>query len=444
MATITSSPAPRRTRKWPLVLATTAAALLLGGIGLLSLIPSDQELALRASTELEAALGVPVRVGALHWKLRPSVVVELEEVAIQQSQPIVINHLSAQLNVSALWQRRLKVDRLEIDGATLPQLSLRGLQVPSSKPAKTVDAADSSDADAPPPARWQVDELPLEQLVFRNVTWISRFGTRVVYDGDVQFDPGWRPRKAELSRPGFEPATRLTLTRQALDDRWDMRSTVGGGSANGELQLQTRANGQLQLGGKLQLRHIEAVSALAAFNRRSIIAGKIAGETTLSAQGANMAELGRTLHTSTPFVMGPSTLLRFDLSRAIHTVGKEHAGKTPLDSVKGQLDTQNTRDGMVLNFTGVKATSGALTASGEGRIAQKKIEAELAVDLVEGLVGVPLKLSGPLAHVKVSVPAGAVVGAVVGTAVLPVAGTAIGARIGAAVGKIFGGGSSSP
>ena len=62
----------------------------------------------------------------------------------------------------------------------------------------------------------------------------------------------------------------------------------------------------------------------------------------------------------------------------------------------------------------------------------------MAVDLVSGLVGVPLTISGPVSAVKVSVPAGAIAGAAVGTAVLPGIGTAIGARIGATLGNIFG------
>lgn len=437
MAIITSRVPQKPARKWLLAAGVAAAVLMLGGVGLVILLPSDEQLARRAATELEAALGVPVSVGALHWQLRPSVQVVLENVATQQSQPIVINQLTAKLNGSALLKRRLKVDRLEVDGAMLPHLSLRGLTMPSSGSVKAADPANPSHFSDSKTGSLQVDELPLERLVFRNVTWISRYGNRVVYDGDVQFEAGWRPRQAEFWRPGFEPATKLTLTRLGQDDRWDMRSTVGGGSANGELQLQTRANGELHLDGQLQLQGIETVSALAAFSRRSVITGKIAGQTTLSAKGSSLAELARSLHTTTPFVMGRSTVLRFDLSRAIRSVGKEHAGKTALDSVSGQLDTQNTPDGMVLHVTRIKVSSGALTASGQAHIANQQIKAELAVDLVDGLVGVPLKLSGPLAQVKVSVPSGAVAGAVVGTAVLPVVGTAIGARIGAALEKIF-------
>ena len=78
-------------------------------------------------------------------------------------------------------------------------------------------------------------------------------------------------------------------------------------------------------------------------------------------------------------------------------------------------------------------------ATGKGRLANQTIEAEVAVDLVSGLVGVPLTISGPVSAVKVSVPAVALSGAAVGTAVLPGIGTAIGARFGATRGNIFGG-----
>ena len=422
---ITPQTPMRPPRKWWWAAGIAAAVLVLGGIGVYSLVPSDEELARRAATELESALGVPVSVGALHWRLRPSAVVALENVATQQGQPIVIKKLTAHVDIAALWQRRLRLDLVELDGAVLPQLSLKGLHPPADTPLP------------PQPGRLQVDEAPVTRLIFRDVAWVSRYGTRLVFDGDAQFDAGWRPRHASLRRPDFEPSANLTLTRQGDEDRWDTLINIGGGTANGQLRLKPLANGQLQLSGKLQPRGIDAVSALAAFNRRSIIAGKVSGETTLSASGDGLAGLARSLHTSTPFTVGHATLLRFDLEKAIRSAGKDHAGKTALNSVTGQLDTQNTADGMVVDFSRVKAESGVLSASGKARIANRQIDAELSVDLVEGLVGVPLKLSGPLARVNVSVPPGALAGAAVGTAVLPGVGTAIGARIGAALGKIF-------
>ena len=60
------------------------------------------------------------------------------------------------------------------------------------------------------------------------------------------------------------------------------------------------------------------------------------------------------------------------------------------------------------------------------------------MDLIGGLVGVPLRVTGPVNAVKVSVAPGVLAGAVVGTAVLPGIGTALGVRVGAALGKLFG------
>lgn len=415
------TPPRTRTRKWLLALGLFLGALALLWIALARLIPSDEALAQRAAAELEQALGVKVSVGALHWQLRPAPALVMEGVATLQPQPIVIKKLTARLNLAALLQRRVKIDSAELDGAVLPQLSLHALGGKQGTYRLGVG----------------VDELPLARLVFRDLTWITRHGVAIVFAGEVDFDAGWRPRQAQLRRPGVAPATDLSLTRQAQQDRWAVRINLGGGTAHGELQLQTRDQGLLQLNGKLQPQGIEVASALSAFNRTPIISGKASGETTLSASGQGMAQLAQSVHTQTRFTMGRSQLLRFDLDKALRSAGQQHAGKTPLDAVSGQLDTQNTAQGMVVKLSNVKAQAGALSASGQARLAQRQVDAEFSVDLVDGVVGVPLRLSGPIDQVKVSVAPGALAGAAVGTAVLPGVGTAIGARLGATLGKMF-------
>ncbi len=418
-----------RARQWWTGLGVLAGVLLLAGITLVHLVPSDEELARRTAAELEAALGVKISVGAVHWHLLPTPAFVIEDAATVQAQPVVIKKLTVYPELAALWQRRIRLDRAELDGGVVPQLSLSGLGKRNN--------------DAPKggsPAGYVVAELPLKRFVFRQLTWISRRGIPVIYDGEIDFDSGWRPRTAELRRPEFQPATSLSLDRQGLQDRWTVRIKLGGGTANGEAQLQTSARGRLHLSGKLKPQQLEVSSALQAFNRRPVIAGKASGDTTFSADGLNGTELARSFKTQTSFVMGPARLLHFDLDKAIRTAGREHAGQTPLDSVSGKLETQNTADGMVTYFRGINAKSGSLSASGDARLFNRQIEAEFAVDLVKGVVGVPLKVSGPTSDVSVSVPGGAVAGAVVGTAVLPGLGTAIGARMGAALGKILGSG----
>jgi uncharacterized protein involved in outer membrane biogenesis len=409
----------RHGQKWAVAAAVLAALLGALWLALVWLVPSDEDLAAHASGELQSRLGVPVKLGALRWHLLPVPAIVLQDLATDQAPAITVQKITAYPNLPALLDGRLQLDRIELDGAVLPQVSLRALDQPRG-PARDGDGA-----------------TLIARVVFRDLRWISRRGSSVVYDGEIDFDPNWRPRQAQLRRPDFTPVTDLTLTRQGQEDRWSASINVGGGSANGEFQLQTRANGRLHLEGKLQPQGVEVASALAAFGGRSIIAGQASGDTALSANGDTLGELAQSLHSKTRFTMGRSTLLRLDLDKAVRSLGKQHEGQTALDSVSGQLDTQNTPQGMVVTYTGIKARSGVLSASGTATVANRQIKAEFAVDLVDGLVGVPLQLSGPLDHIAVSVPKGAIAGAVLGTAVLPGVGTAIGARIGATLGNLF-------
>jgi uncharacterized protein (DUF697 family) len=79
-----------------------------------------------------------------------------------------------------------------------------------------------------------------------------------------------------------------------------------------------------------------------------------------------------------------------------------------------------------------------LTASGNLRLFNRKLDGEIAVDLVDGVVGVPLKIGGTMSDPELSLTGGALTGAAIGSAVLPGVGTAIGARIGQQVEKMFG------
>lgn len=120
------------------------------------------------------------------------------------------------------------------------------------------------------------------------------------------------------------------------------------------------------------------------------------------------------------------------------TAGISRGGTTPLDELTGVLDTQGTDDGVVMRYTGLKARSGVLTASGRLRLFNRKLDGEIAVDLIDGVVGMPLQIGGTMSEPEVSLTGGALAGAAVGTAVLPGVGTALGARAGQQLEKLFG------
>lgn len=369
-----------------------------------------------------------VTVRSAHLQLWPHPEFVLADVATVQAQPISLRLLVAHPDLAELLRRRLSLRDVEIDGAVVPQLSLLDLH---GKPA----AGHGSML------------VPAEQLHFQHLTWITRYGKELEFDGSALLDPDGHPRRAELVRSGVQPAARLTLARQDTE-HWQLEMQLGGGTANGLVELTSDKNGRLQLSGRLAPREIEVASALDALKTHSPVRGKASGQTLISASGDNFREVVGSLHTRTNFSMTQATLLHVDVDKAVRSFGKEHGGQTALRALAGQMDTQNTHQGMVVHFTGIQAQGESFTAKGEATVAKRQVDGEMTVDVAGGLVGVPVKVSGPLGreHISVSMAAvaGEAAGAAVGTAVLPGIGTVIGAGVGRAVGKLFGNDAPKP
>jgi uncharacterized protein involved in outer membrane biogenesis len=388
-------------------------------------VPSDAELAARVSSEFEQRTGIGLKVGELHWALFPVPRVVLEDVATVQDEPIRVRRLEINPQLRSLLARELRVDSVSADGVALPRASVRAFR-------------GRTDASPTPRGNWTLAAVPVEQVRFTELTWIDRRDIPLAYDGRVDFDPQWRPRTAEFSRRGVTPPARLRLERDGDADRWRTLIDIAGGTWNGSTELAIQKDDTLLLTGQLEPRNVDIEQLMQTFDRRAPVAGKVNGQTELRATGATLGELWRGATTRTRFTVQPATLTRFDLTKAIQTAGTSRGGRTPLDELTGTLGTENTDDGMRFSYTGLKARSGLLTASGSARIYHRAIDGEVAVDLVDGVVGVPLKVSGSLDDPTLSLTGGALTGAAVGTAVLPGVGTAIGARIGQQVERLFG------
>ena len=406
--------------KW--VLGAGVVAVVLGAIAVavVAWLPSDEDFAAKIKVEAEKRLGVGVTIGSAHWSLFPQPVVVINHLRTDQAEPVVIGRLVAEAGLRSLIRRDFVLSKLTIEDATLPRNSLIAFH---GKPG-----AGAPDASA---------RAPLERFEFRNFTWIPYSGVAVAYDGEIDFDNNWRPRHGELRRPGVTPPFTLKIEREADADRWSAAIDVGGGKANGNVELSVSTDGLLQLSGQLAPRDIDVVSALDTFNRRSPIGGKASGKTVLSAKGKSLPELARSLHTRSILSIASAKMLRFDLDRAVSTLGKEHDGQTALQELAGQIDTQNTHEGMRVTYANVKARHDRYTARADAVIYHRQVDATGTLDIVDGLVGIPFGLHGPTNKPKVSIPPGFFAGAVIGTAIVPVVGTAIGARIGGTLGRIF-------
>ena len=318
-----------RRQKWTLGVGIAAVVLGAAWVAVIVWLPSDEEFAARLESEAEQRLGVKVTIGSAHWALLPTPVAVIGDFRTQQAQPVVIGHLSARPNLRALLRGEIVLEHMEIDDAVFPRSSLLAFH---GRPG--AGAPDAS------------ERTPLQRFEFRNVTWIPYSGVAVAYDGEIDFDTNWRPRHAELRRPGSSPPFTATLEREGAADRWNAAVQVGGGTAHGNVELSSAPNGAMQLSGQLAPHEIDVASALSTFNRRSPIGGKASGKTVLSGQGESVPELARSLHTRSVLSITAAKILRFDLDKAMSTLGKEHDGQTALQELTGQIDTQNTSEGM--------------------------------------------------------------------------------------------------
>jgi hypothetical protein len=389
----------KRRQKWAIGLGISATVLGAAWLAVDWWSPTDEDLTARLTAEAEKRLGVKVTIGSAHWAVLPRPSVVVKDFRTQQAQPVVIRRLTAYPKSGSLPDSKMAFERIDIDDAVFPRNSVRAFH---GKPgASQPDAGDG---------------VLLDHFVFRNVTWISYSGIPVVYDGEIDFGAHWRPRHAELRRPGISPPFTLKLTREGDADRWQARIHVGGGTLHGDVALKSDASGTLHLSGRLAPKDIGVASAVGAFNRRSPVDGKGSGQTVLSANGKSAGELVRSLHTRTEFSINSATILRFDLDKAISTRGKERDGQTALQELTGRLDTQNTDEGMRATYTGLNARSGERTATGEATIYHRQLEASGILHLVAGGMGVPFTVTGPVEKPKMSVSKGAFVGAAIGAA----------------------------
>ncbi|WCM88277.1 hypothetical protein [Acidovorax sp. NCPPB 3576] len=414
---------PRHRLRWIALGATAVALVCAGAVAVWW--PSEAELARRAGDAATERLGVPVTVGQLHWSLFPSPRVELRDVRTEQKAPLTAERISAGVRWGDLLRRRLALTDLQLENATIAQASLSQFQV-----------RDAGGSETPMPLSFTLGPIPLERAEWQGVRWVGRNGRTLVYAGSAEFDSGWRPRQAWLERPGAPVLTRMAITREGAEDRWRAEVSAGGRTEQGTLRLQ-EINGRYRVTGAIDFTGVDIEGLMAAFERRAVVAGKASGHTDLIAEGADPAEAVQALHTRTRFTVARARLLTFDLERAVKTVGTQRGGTTQLDSLQGVVRTEADEGGTIVRFGDLKATSGVLSATGDAVLQNRRVSGHVAVDLVDGVVGIPLEFGGTMDDTTLTLPPAAMAGAAVGTAVAPGVGTAIGARIGETLRRIF-------
>lgn len=404
------------TRRWAMAAVAVMALAVAAWAALRAFMPSDEELARRLEAMFEARTGQALVVGQLRWRVLGLPVVEVLDARTKQEAAIRVRRLALHPQLLPLLRKRLVIDRLEVDGADVPRDSLRALQ----------DRTAETD-----------DRVELRRLVFTDLSYTSYSGIAVAVEGEIAFDDDRLPSRVQIRRPGASPATSLDAAREGRTDRgahrYRLRVQAGGGTAHGQARLTTRDDGRLVLAGELAPRQVEVQSLLDAFHRRSFISGKASGQTSLRAEGDTVGELFRSLRTRSELTVQGGKILRIDVAKAVKSLGEDRAGQTPLDSLSGVVETQNTEHGMKTTFTHVKAVAGSYGATGCATLYRKQLAAQGELDIAGGLVGVPFSAHGPTRQPTLRIAKGSIAGAAIGTVLLPGIGTAIGAQIGGAV-----------
>lgn len=411
---------------WPIAaraLAIVAILLAAAMLALAAVMPDDAALRRRLVAELQQRYEVQVDVRSVSWTLLPAPIVTIRGLHTHQKEPIDIESLRLRPAVGLpLLRGQLAIALLEVDGMRLPTASLRAFRAPRDNGARSSRSGRRHASVGP---------VLLEKLRLRHLVWVSRTGVELLLNGDVEFDDDYRPRRAEFWRPGFLPATRIRLQRQGLTDSWHAEVELGGGSADGDVALESGGD-RLTVTGTLNPRNIDLQTAAAALNRRTAVGGSAHGVTRVGARGTTPGELGSSLRLRTEGVVDHAEVLRVDVDRAIRTLGMQHDGRTKLKSLTGVMDLQNTPDGTVVNYRDIKAEGETFTARARGTVFNRHVAASGELRALGGTVVLPFVVTGPTRDVKVTVPTAVKAGAVAGTVVLPVIGTILGARAAAA------------
>jgi uncharacterized protein involved in outer membrane biogenesis len=391
---------------------------------------STDEFRLRVEQEATAVLGVPLKLERVGLTLWPLPGVALDGVELRTRQPLKVERIELRPAWLHLLIGRVAISTLVVRRAVLPQQGIDALLASLQKIRQRDKSPDTGSSLHLLPRRTVLDEL----------SWVDARGKAITVQAEARLDSDALPERLELEvLRGRLQGTRLDLRRSdAL--AWDVVLQVAGGTVQGRVEVQAagQAGAEFLLKGQLQTRAVELSQLTApepteAVRARQPLSGRLEASTLLSARARQPAALLELLQTQSKFTVRSGLLHGIDLVKAVQTVGVSRGGKTPLDTLSGQVTTR----GKAIELQNLAASSGSLSATGQVSVSTtQQLNGRVNVDL-GGAVGVPLLVSGTVDEPEVSLTAGAKIGAALGTLLMPGVGTGAGASMGGKLGELF-------
>lgn len=426
-----------RALKWIVAALVLLVLLMLGAAFALHRWVNTDDFRARVEREASAALGVPVKLGALSVDVWPLPAVAVDKLRLQSQPPVTLERVEARPVWQALLQGRLEVSTLIVRDAVLPAQGISAIAAAVQKRTPP--------GEVRPPAgeggeSGSMDWIP-RRAVLERVTWVDEKGARTTVDAQLGLGNDGLLDKATFKIvAGKFAGTEGKVERAA--DHWPVRVDIGGGRITGKLQLLPAANssrvaGKLNvlpgqrtnrrvLQGQLETENVE-VSALTAPSKT--LTGKLQAQTSLHAEFRELGQIADVMQTTTRFTVRDAVVHGLDLVKAVQSVGLSRGGETRLDTLAGQVHTQ----GRAAQLSNLVANSGKLSATGNvAMAANRNLNGRLTVELAssKGNVGVPLEVGGTMDSPSVTLTRGAMVGAAIGTMVAPGVGTGAGATVG--------------
>lgn len=391
---------------------------------------SSDEFRLRVEQEATAVLGVPLKLERVGLTLWPLPGVALDGMELRTRQPLKVARIELRPAWLHLLIGRVAISTLVVRRAVLPQQGIDALLASLQKMRQRDKTPQTGSSLYLLPRRTVLDEL----------SWVDARGKAIVIQAEAQLDSDALPERLELDvLRGRLQGTRLDL-RRSDELAWEVLLQVAGGSVQGRVEVQPlgEAGTEFVLKGQLQTRDVELSQLTApepteAVRARQPLSGRLEASTTLSARARQPSALLDVLQTQSKFTVRSGMLNGIDLVKAVQTVGVSRGGKTPLDTLSGQVTTR----GKAIELQNLAASSGALSATGQVSVSTtQQLGGRVNVDL-GGAVGVPLLVSGTVDAPEVSLTAGAKIGAALGTLLMPGVGTGAGASMGGKLGELF-------
>src|SRR4051812_5688063 len=356
-------PKMRRKVNWGRPVGITLLTLLAAGLVALHIIPLPMDEYERAASD---ALGRPVKIGTGRLSLYSGLRLDLENVSVAGVTTIASARAYPQLR--ALVEGRQALGRLELAGVTVPQSAigavvgakLRGdgfrgarifakdLRLTGPVPLPVLEAEARIGPDG-----------AVSRVLLSGPESLSATLTPTA-SGEVEFDV----TAATLTVPFAPELTFSSFAMKGIANRQGMNiASWGGGLLDGAVSgvANLRWSGAWQLEGGLTARAINA----AVFAPALLSEGKAEGQARFSMSGSDPAKLYDAAHLEGNFSLGKGVLGTIDLSRVLHTSGRQYGGRTQFTEMTGHA----TYDRGAVALRNINISAGALSAGASADIA---------------------------------------------------------------------------